>query len=130
FVDEATPSLGSTGAGPAEIATALADPLPVFASADAPAAERMVAAAETLLAPDQTPLVMLVRARSGNRFEVELPIAPAGTRGWVQVSDVELTSTELRLEVALAEHRLRVHQGGQLLLDEPAALGPERPEPG
>jgi lipoprotein-anchoring transpeptidase ErfK/SrfK len=54
------------------------------------------------------PLTFGVVARQGDWIQVQLPVRPNGTTGWVAASDVELSSTSRRVEVSIGERRLRV----------------------
>jgi lipoprotein-anchoring transpeptidase ErfK/SrfK len=49
----------------------------------------------------------------------------------VSSSDVTVSSVTFRIEVSLSRHRVRVFDGDEEVLDEPASIGrSERPEPG
>lgn len=77
------------------------------------------------------PLVFLVKDQADDRLEVYLPGPPGGSTGWVREADVSLASVPFRIEVRLAEHRLRVYEDDEVVLDEPAGVGAtDRPEPG
>jgi lipoprotein-anchoring transpeptidase ErfK/SrfK len=76
------------------------------------------------------PLVLGVVERQGDWIEVQLPVRPNGTTGWVALSDVELTTTTRSIVVSLSQRSLRVVDGAQVLMDVPAAIGrPATPTP-
>jgi lipoprotein-anchoring transpeptidase ErfK/SrfK len=76
------------------------------------------------------PTVFSVVARQGMWLQVLVPVRPNGTTGWVRSSEVDLSVTTLRVEVSLAERRLRVHEAGQVVFDAPISVGrPATPTP-
>lgn len=85
----------------------------------------------TLSAPAPgAPLVVLVLDRQGDWLRVSLPVRPNGSTGWVRADDVTLSEHDYRIEVSLSGHRLRVFEGGRVVMDEPAAVGkPATPTP-
>ncbi|MEM9560980.1 MAG: L,D-transpeptidase [Actinomycetota bacterium] len=56
-------------------------------------------------------------------IEVQLPIQPNGTTGWVKRDDVTLFENPYRIEVDRASHRLRVYHLGDLWVDTVIAVG-------
>jgi lipoprotein-anchoring transpeptidase ErfK/SrfK len=76
------------------------------------------------------PLVFGVVQRQGDWLEVQLPVRPNGTTGWIRSSRVTLTSTTMSVQVSLSERRLRVIDAGAVLMDVPAGIGrPATPTP-
>jgi len=76
------------------------------------------------------PLRFGVVEQQGGWLEIQLPVRPNGTTGWVRAARVEVTSTSLGVEVSLSELRLRVVDSGTVLMDVPIAIGrPSRPTP-
>ena len=64
-------------------------------------------------------------------MEVYLPVRPNGSSGWVDTADVTLSAVPYRIEVGITEHRLRVFDGDDLIVDEPVGVGrTDRPTPG
>jgi len=64
-------------------------------------------------------------------IEVNLPVRPNGSTGWVRAEDVEITSHEFRIKVKLADHRIVVSDDGEVVLDAPAGVGTSQaPTPG
>lgn len=68
-------------------------------------------------------LTLLVTAKQGKYLEVELPVRPNGTRGWIPAEWAELTTTNIHFEVILAEHRLLAWDGNTLLADVKVTIG-------
>lgn len=76
------------------------------------------------------PLVFGVVQRQGDWLEVQLPVRPNGTTGWIRSSRVTLSSTTMSVQVSLSERRLRVVDAGAVLVDVPAGIGrPATPTP-
>lgn len=91
-----------------------------------------ITAAQATSAPG-IPIVFLVKGTTeeDGRYEVFLPVRPNGSTGWVDADDVTITSVTYRIKVAIAEHRLRVFDGNQVVLDEPIGVGKaDTPSPG
>jgi lipoprotein-anchoring transpeptidase ErfK/SrfK len=77
------------------------------------------------------PLVFLVEQQQGDWLEVNLPIRPNGSTGWIKASEVTIASNPYRIEIALSEHRLVVYNGDQVVADEKIAVGTaDTPTPG
>jgi lipoprotein-anchoring transpeptidase ErfK/SrfK len=76
------------------------------------------------------PLVLGVVERQGDWIQVQLPVRPNGTTGWVRARDVELSSTTRSIRVSLSERRVQLVDAGAVLLDVPAGIGrPTTPTP-
>ncbi len=78
--------------------------------------------------PSGTPLVVQVVPGSagsadGEWLEVQLPVEPNGTTGWVRKSEVRLSSTPYRIYVDRASYSLQVYDQGQLWIDATIAVG-------
>jgi len=77
------------------------------------------------------PLVFLVNEQQGDWLNVYLPVRPNGSTGWVRAADVTVASNPYSIDIALAAHRLVVHNGDEVVLDEPIGVGTaETPTPG
>lgn len=80
------------------------------------------------------PVVFLVEGEydpEADWVEVNLPVRPNGSTGWVRAEDVEVTAHEFRIEVRLDEHRVIVTDGDEVVLDAPAGVGTtDTPTPG
>jgi len=77
------------------------------------------------------PLVFLVEEQRGDWVNVYLPVRPNGSTGWVRAADVTVVSNPYRIDIALAAHRLVVHNGSQVVVDEPIGVGTaDTPTPG
>lgn len=114
----------------AEVAQAKASAIDVYASEDATVPDRqIVSGVDTSV--DTIPIVFLVRSAGDERHEVYLPVRPNGSLGWVNASDVTLSRVPYRIEVGISEHRIRVFDGDELIVDEPVGVGrQDRPTPG
>jgi lipoprotein-anchoring transpeptidase ErfK/SrfK len=77
------------------------------------------------------PLVFLVKERGGDWLNVYLPVRPNGSTGWVRAADVTVVSNRYSIDIALGAHRLVVHNGEEVVLDEPIGVGTaQTPTPG
>jgi lipoprotein-anchoring transpeptidase ErfK/SrfK len=81
--------------------------------------------------PDHVvPQVFLVESERGDWVEVLLPVRPNGTTGWVRKQDVRLTPNRYSIDVSLGDRQITVHDGDQVLIQEPVAIGAsETPTP-
>jgi lipoprotein-anchoring transpeptidase ErfK/SrfK len=117
----------SPAAATTEVATAVGPTVQVYASAseDEPTV--------LLDNPNENgaPLVFLVDQNQGDWLQVLLPVRPNGSTGWIRAAEVTLSTTAFRIDIALAEHRLVVHDGDQVVADVPVGLGTSStPTPG
>lgn len=93
--------------------------------------QQTVDAADVLTVPDQTPLTFLVVDRDDDWVEVLLPVRPNGTTGWVAADDVELITTDMRVEIQLDEFSMQVYAGDEQVLASQIGVGrSDRPTPG
>lgn len=77
------------------------------------------------------PLVFLVDEDHGDWLEVLLPIRPNGSTGFIRAADVTVADNPYRIDVELAEHRLVVTKGDEVIADEPIGVGTaSTPTPG
>ena len=77
------------------------------------------------------PLVFLVKEDQGEWLEVYLPIRPNGSTGFVRAADVTVADNPYTVDVKLAEHRLIVTKGDEVIADEAIGVGTEStPTPG
>jgi lipoprotein-anchoring transpeptidase ErfK/SrfK len=77
------------------------------------------------------PLVFLVKERQGDWLHVYLPVRPNGSTGWVRAADVTVVSNSYSIDINLGQHRLVVHKGDEVVLDEPIGVGTaQTPTPG
>jgi lipoprotein-anchoring transpeptidase ErfK/SrfK len=120
----------AAAAPPAEVAQAHGSSIDVFADATAETPVQKITAADATSAPG-IPIVFLVKSKSSDRLEVYLPVRPNGSSGWVRTTDVTVSTVDYRIEVALAEHRIRVYERNEVIVDEPVGVGTtDRPTPG
>lgn len=80
------------------------------------------------------PLVFTVDGREtdGPWLKVNLPVRPNGSKGYVRSADVGLQTSDYRVKIELAAHRLTVTKGGDdVVVDTPIGVGrAETPTPG
>lgn len=114
----------------AQIAEAKAKSIEVFDSAEANTPARsIVSGVDTSV--DTIPIVFLVKSAGDERLEVYLPVRPNGSSGWVRAADVTVSWVPYRIEVGISEHRIRVFDDDELIVDEPVGVGrQDRPTPG
>ncbi|MEJ7765152.1 MAG: L,D-transpeptidase [Acidimicrobiales bacterium] len=74
-------------------------------------------------APSGAATVFLVLQRRTDMAEVLLPVRPAGSSGWVRISDVRLSQHRWRIVVELGVHRLTVFQGPDVVRVETIGVG-------
>ena len=121
---------GGEDADVSEVAEATTNPIAVYPNATDDTPTRQIAADDATSAPD-VPVVFLVKRHRGERLEVYLPTAPAGSTGWVSAEDVALSRVAYRIEISLSSHRLRVLDEGRPVLDERISVGvADRPTAG
>jgi lipoprotein-anchoring transpeptidase ErfK/SrfK len=83
--------------------------------------------------PDRSgaPLVFVVRNSSGDWLQVELPVRPNGSLGWISRDDVALSHHAFRIVVELAAHMITVSRGSVVVDREPVGVGTrDTPTPG
>jgi lipoprotein-anchoring transpeptidase ErfK/SrfK len=113
--------------GTSLVAQAKPASMPIYAAAGG------TEASQSLDNPNENgaPLVFLVKERQGDWFNVYLPVRPNGSTGWVRAADVNVASNPYSVDIALAAHRLVVHNGDEVVLDEPIGVGTaQTPTPG
>lgn len=116
---------------PAVIATAAEDAIEVFTEPGQFPVEQTITADQVVSLPGQIPLTFLVIEQQDDWLHVFLPVRPNGSSGWVRVSDVNLATTDYRVEVRLTEHRLLLHKGNEVVMDVSVGVGrDEVPTPG
>lgn len=75
-------------------------------------------------------LAVVGRPDPSGWVQVELPVRPNGTLGWIPVSTITLTETTYRVVVNRAADTLTVFNGANQVLQVPAAVGkPSSPTP-
>ena len=112
------------------IATASGSSVDVYDAPDGSLAQT-VAAEDVLTVPDQTPLTFLVDSQEGDWINVHLPVRPNGSTGWISADDVDLITTDMRVEIALDRFELTVFKGAEPVLTSSIGVGrADRPTPG
>ena len=112
---------------PTTVATAATDRVDVFDSAEAAEPSRTLDAADELSGQ----LTFVVTAQQADRLQVQLPVRPNGSTGWIRAADVGLSSHDVSIEVRLSDHRMLVYRGEATVLDTPIGVGTtDAPTPG
>jgi len=83
------------------------------------------AVSQTLANPAKSgaPLVFLVEKAQGDWLNVDLPVRPNGSTGWIKASDVTLSRHDFKIIVELNAHRITVLKGVNTVLSEPVGVG-------
>lgn len=71
----------------------------------------------------KNPLVVEVLQNQGDWLRVLVTARPNHTEGWVRADDVELGTTDYRLELDLSTYTLRVYKGPSVFLETTVAIG-------
>lgn len=92
-------------------------------SADAPAVSQILNPR-----PTGAPVVFVVVAGSevaagAEWLEVQLPVRPNGTTGWVSAADVTLARNPYRIEIETGTHRLRVLEADAVVVETAIGVG-------
>ncbi len=56
-------------------------------------------------------------------WNINLPVKPNGSTGWIRAEDVTLSFTDLRVEIDRSGFNLRVIDGNQVIINETVAIG-------
>ncbi len=125
----------ATAEGPATVvATAVVDQLPVFAEPDD--MDAVGEAREPEMVLDRTERVtgqlVLLALQTGRVWtQVQLPVRPNGSTGWVRSNEVSLSGHSFRIDVDLAGHEIVVTDAGAEVTRTPVGVGrADRPTPG
>ena len=112
------------------VATTPATSVDVFAEPDAPTPAFTVEKPGPGLQAPADPLAFVVQQERDDWLRVELPVQPNGSTGWIKADGLEMTTTNLHIEISLSWYRLKLFDGEDLLLDVPVAIGAdESPTP-
>jgi lipoprotein-anchoring transpeptidase ErfK/SrfK len=123
----------TTTAAPDHTTTVVTTPatsVEVFSAPDDPAPALTVEKPGPGLQAPADPLAFVVQAEQDGWVQVQVPVRPNGTTGWVKADGLQEATTDLRIEVSLSWYRLKMFDGDELLLDVPVAIGAdESPTP-
>jgi lipoprotein-anchoring transpeptidase ErfK/SrfK len=112
------------------VATVATPTVEVFGQPDDPEPTLTVEKPGPGLQAPEDPLAFVVNEQQGDWLNVDLPIRPNGSTGWIRASEAELSEHPLHIEVALSEFTLRLFEGDEQILEAPVALGTdETPTP-
>ena len=105
------------------VVTTPATSVEVFSAPDDPAPALTVEKPGPGLQAPADPLAFVVQAEQDGWVQVQVPVRPNGTTGWIRADGLQEATTDLRIEVSLSWHRLKMFDGDELLLDVPVAVG-------
>lgn len=71
------------------------------------------------------PFTMVVTERRGDWAKVQIPVRPNGTEGWVDVSQVDLSTNPYRVEVHLSDKELKAYNGAEEITSTKVVIGVE-----
>lgn len=109
------------------VATALIDVVEIFSDPADGAPARSVDRRDELSGQ----LVFVVIEERGDWLNVQLPVRPNGSTGWIRAADVGLSTHEFVITIELSEHRMTVTNAGEQLLQTPIGVGTaDAPTPG
>lgn len=72
------------------------------------------------------PLVFAVTGRDGDWLKVQISARPNHQEGWVRASDVDLSTTQYRLELKLSAFELTAYNGNDVLTKTNVVIGTDR----
>ncbi|MBA3409625.1 MAG: L,D-transpeptidase [Geodermatophilaceae bacterium] len=76
-------------------------------------------------------VVFVVIEERGDWLNVQLPVRPNGSTGWIRGADVGLSTHEFVTTIEPSEHRMTVTNAGEQLLQTPIGVGTaDAPTPG
>ena len=136
--ERVTDATSTTSTSPPTTAAALAPDTSFVAHAKGPSVavhDQPGSPAPRLTLPNPNenlaPLVFLVRERRPDWLQVDLPVRPNGSTGWIRARDVDVRSNTYRVIVELGAHRIRVTKETKTVFDEPVGVGTnDTPTPG
>ena len=106
--------------GASTIATSRGRSVRVYALPTAKRSKRM---RQRVFNGQRIPLTFLVRYRRKGWVKVDLPTRPNQSKGWVRRTDVDLSFTQLRIEVRRNAHRLDLLDGDRVVSRTRIAVG-------
>ncbi len=111
---------------PSHAVTSRVPTLTVHASPAGPVAHEL---AQTR--PTGAPLTLLLLDVEGDWLQVNLPVRPNASTGWVRRDEVEVAAVRHRVDVSLSRHELRLYDLDTLVETYPVGIGTEAsPTPG
>jgi lipoprotein-anchoring transpeptidase ErfK/SrfK len=119
-------AVDTTGGGGGEV--------PVYVDASTPTPNITVANPLSADGLKVAPVTFLVKGPydpTATRLEVELPVRPNGTTGWVDAAGMAISANRFRVQVALTDHTIQVFDGSDVVFEEPIGVGTtDTPTPG
>jgi lipoprotein-anchoring transpeptidase ErfK/SrfK len=124
--DDRLPFDGWGDGYPSHAVTARIPSLKVHESPDGPVAHELAQ-----VRPSGAPLTLRLLDVEEAWLQVDLPVRPNGSTGWVRRDHVDVTAVRYRVDVSLSQHELRVYDLGELMTTYPVGVGTEAaPTPG
>lgn len=75
--------------------------------------------------------VFVVIGRRPGWLQVQLPVRPNGSTGWIRADDVSVAGHDYQIHVSLSGYRMQVQKGAEVVLDTPVGVGTsDTPTPG
>lgn len=76
-------------------------------------------------------VVFVVIEQRGQWLDVQLPVRPNGSTGWIRAADVSLNTHEFAITIELSAHRMTVTNAGEEVMATPIGVGTaDAPTPG
>lgn len=116
----------TTTTAPADATTVVTTPatsVEVFSAPDDPAPAMTVEKPGPGLQAPADPMAFVVEYEQDGWVQVQLPVRPNGSTGWIKAEGLQEVTTDLHIEVSLSWYRLKLFDGDELLLDVPVAIG-------
>ncbi len=116
----------TTTTAPADATTVVTTPatsVEVFSAPDDPAPAMTVEKPGPGLQAPADPMAFVVEDEQDGWVQVQLPVRPNGSTGWIKAEGLQEVTTDLHIEVSLSWYRLKLFDGDELLLDVPVAIG-------
>lgn len=105
------------------VVTTPAASVDVFSAPNDPAPALTVAKPGPGLQAPADPMAFVVEDEQDGWVQVQLPVRPNGSTGWIKAEGLQEVTTDLHIEVSLSWYRLKLFDGDELLLDVPVAIG-------
>ena len=126
-----TPTASAPAPIPVPTSSLVADvAVPAISVYGAPAVGRVLASVPDVNAMSQKEALLVTDASVPGWYEVQVPVRPNGSQGWVQASDVTIRDVPDYIRVYQSQFRLEYYVGGQLKKSFTVAVGaPSTPTP-
>jgi len=116
--DEGLPFDGWADGYPSHAVTALTPTLAVHATPDGQQTHEL-----SRFRASGAPLTLLLLDVADDWLQVNLPVQPNGSTGWVRRDQVEVAAVRYRVDVSLSQHELRLYDLDTLVETYPVGVG-------